>query len=413
MLIDLYKNEDFEKLEKEMLTYLKNFLGILCEYSKEKYLTKTIKENKDKKDEVVKVLDYEKLEEEQKEELKITGEKKNFFVQRINEYISIFKTEDERIQFINAAIEDLDFTSDIRFKEAPVSFKASANEYKNEIKQLRKIFGSLYTHYFDLETQVKPELTNRKYYYELYFQSNEKICPVCLGSINSKQLDHFFPQAQFPVLSLHPDNITPTCEKCNTSIGEKTSKGKGKNLPIDISLADDLKISLNDIYYPYRKSGHKKVIGKILKNNIFDKEIIPHVVHRAEAEAEKLKRFTKLYNLQPRWSENIYTIHNNIFHSIIGSLQSTLQLLLIDSLSSLKEEHLNNMIKGHLEETYIYNDNDNHVVRFPDKLLESSYVVYLIEDKGAFRAFVDEIKHELKFNSSKVPPYFYNTNLYL
>jgi hypothetical protein len=67
----------------------------------------------------------------------------------------------------------------------------------------------LYT--FHLVPATKPA---RQYYDYLMMQAPLRICPFCgFGQVTT--LDHYLPKAKFPLLSVHPNNLVPSCADCN------------------------------------------------------------------------------------------------------------------------------------------------------------------------------------------------------
>ena len=44
---------------------------------------------------------------------------------------------------------------------------------------------------------------------------NLSVCPMCDGSVDSREIDHFYPKSDFPFLSCHPLNLVPVCSTCN------------------------------------------------------------------------------------------------------------------------------------------------------------------------------------------------------
>lgn len=55
----------------------------------------------------------------------------------------------------------------------------------------------------------------RKFYDKLMLSVPYNICPYCtIKSVNT--IDHFLPKSKFPVLSVTPSNLVPSCRDCNT-----------------------------------------------------------------------------------------------------------------------------------------------------------------------------------------------------
>lgn len=77
----------------------------------------------------------------------------------------------------------------------------------------------LYT--FQMVPAAKPA---RQYYDHIMMRAPLRICPFCgFGQVTT--LDHYLPKAKFPLLSIHPNNLVPSCADCN----------KGKSAAIAIT----------------------------------------------------------------------------------------------------------------------------------------------------------------------------------
>lgn len=63
-----------------------------------------------------------------------------------------------------------------------------------------------------LVPQNKPA---RAIYEYLLSRSAGKLCPLC-GFGHVKTLDHYLPKAKFPIYSVLPNNLVPSCRDCNT-----------------------------------------------------------------------------------------------------------------------------------------------------------------------------------------------------
>ncbi|MGS0541043.1 HNH endonuclease [Xanthomonas oryzae] len=54
----------------------------------------------------------------------------------------------------------------------------------------------------------------RKFYDDLLLSALER-CPFCGGIGRPRTLDHFLPKARFPLFSILPQNLVPSCRDCN------------------------------------------------------------------------------------------------------------------------------------------------------------------------------------------------------
>ena len=68
------------------------------------------------------------------------------------------------------------------------------------------------------EVVTKVEFLNKAKWLDAYKVANPevRICPVCNGSLQKGiEIEHYFPQGKYPVLSVHASNMVPTCGDCN------------------------------------------------------------------------------------------------------------------------------------------------------------------------------------------------------
>lgn len=63
----------------------------------------------------------------------------------------------------------------------------------------------------------------RRIYDELLASAPLGICPFC-GVTEARSLDHYLPKAKYPILSVVPNNLIPSCSDCN--------KGKTDSFPV-------------------------------------------------------------------------------------------------------------------------------------------------------------------------------------
>ncbi|NQY16716.1 HNH endonuclease [Alteromonas sp.] len=133
---------------------------------------------------------------------------------------------------LNNATQDFDTkstTSDL-FQIQP--FTGEDTDYVAG-KVTKKELKGLYTHHM-----VPAKKPARQYYDKLMLQAPYRICPFCgFGQVTT--LDHYLPKSKFPLLSIFPKNLVPSCADCN----------KGKNAGIATSRNEQC-------LHPYFDQGH-------------------------------------------------------------------------------------------------------------------------------------------------------------
>ncbi|MDN3628641.1 MULTISPECIES: HNH endonuclease [Vibrio] len=68
---------------------------------------------------------------------------------------------------------------------------------------------------------------SRKYYDELKLAAPLGICPFC-GFGHVYTLDHYLPKAKYPLISILPINLVPSCSDCNKGKSANTASNAGK-----------------------------------------------------------------------------------------------------------------------------------------------------------------------------------------
>jgi hypothetical protein len=67
----------------------------------------------------------------------------------------------------------------------------------------------------------------RKIYDHLIANAPLGICPFC-GVTEAKSLDHYLPKARYPILSVVPNNLIPSCSDCNKGKTDSFPTNKGQ-----------------------------------------------------------------------------------------------------------------------------------------------------------------------------------------
>jgi len=108
--------------------------------------------------------------------------------------------------------------------------------------ELRKVYSQY----------MVPESSKGWHIYDsIKVQANDK-CPFCGGIGQPNTLDHYLPKANYPVFSVHPANLIPSCRDCNT----------GKNNDIALEAGQQiLHPYFDDDYYFNEKWVYANIIG--------------------------------------------------------------------------------------------------------------------------------------------------------
>lgn len=110
---------------------------------------------------------------------------------------------------------------DYAFQEPPIPPDVASEECR---KRLQKVY----------EEKFAPINAPGRSYYELIRRTKEcGKCPICGGSCGITHLDHYLPKSSYPTLCVHPNNLIPICDSCNTIKGAKENQEE-MGLPIHL-----------------------------------------------------------------------------------------------------------------------------------------------------------------------------------
>ena len=143
----------------------------------------------------------------------------------------------------------------------------------NEEKQ---VYKSLYKYDAVLIKQLRLEILTTNGFI------NEK-CPLC-GVNNVQTMDHFIPQAKFPLYSISPKNLIPSCTTCNVSKSENVLEGSRRkywNVYLDeipnekyLYCTLSIKNGLLKAIFDIRQNNIDDTTFRLLKNTMEDQKIL-------------------------------------------------------------------------------------------------------------------------------------------
>lgn len=178
------------------------------------------------------------------------------------------------------------------------------------------------------------DLWSQKIYWEFENANNKlRVCPVCDGTwmeVTSTgiltTLDHIFPRSKYPALSVHPINLVPLCEICNSKIKEDRDP-----------LTDDQIRTLPDIYHSYYRPGINNLILEISEKQLWffssspplsqaQSTLLPDIFDipgRWEASADEIDRIVmrRIKDLTDWTIEMTGGITEKGFHKILDRVQ--------------------------------------------------------------------------------------------
>ncbi len=131
---------------------------------------------------------------------------------------------------------------------------------------------------------------------------NVTVCPLCDGSLDGSQVDHWLAKAHFPELSCQPYNLIEICQACNSrsNKGEKLVLDNGNGRPFD------------DWFHPYLRPAVDEFTIRIQQKGIIEFQFA------TDRQKKRMENFDALINLQSRWTLEYRTQIKRIQSKIRG-----------------------------------------------------------------------------------------------
>jgi hypothetical protein len=137
-----------------------------------------------------------------------------------------------------------------------------------------------------------------------------QVCPYCDRELNgnNRRIDHFYPAAIFPTLSVSLSNLIPICETCNGL------SGKHKNLPFTPNSMD----SVAEWFHPHFRPADRKISVSL---SGVRPTLVMHVSAVDPAEQIRVDSFVNCVRLN--WSNNPARDVNSFKRHIVVDLLET------------------------------------------------------------------------------------------
>lgn len=162
-----------------------------------------------------------------------------------------------------------------------INFEKTNSDYKEQmLKRYKNLSKSESKHY---DTYIK-------------IRESAKTCPYCgIDNREVDDLDHFFAKSQFPVFSVTPMNLVPSCSKCNR-----------------IYKKDEINTKINNmILHPYFDTAFDEIYEflecKIIQdaNQIGVYFDVKKLEHWDDVTYNKVKNHLKLFKLNKRFDSEV------------------------------------------------------------------------------------------------------------
>lgn len=130
-------------------------------------------------------------------------------------------------------------------------------------------------------------VTYKQFVKEFLQDHSDCVCVVCGGYLGNVQVDHWIGKANYPALSIAPDNLLPMCHQCNESPGKGTK-------PV---FAVGAVHAFEDWFHPYHRSGHGRVRLQYEPQRFC---VVTTAMYAADD--ERTSNLDKLIKLSDRWT---------------------------------------------------------------------------------------------------------------
>ncbi|MBB6050434.1 hypothetical protein [Armatimonas rosea] len=238
-------------------------------------------------------------------------------------------------------------------------------------RTIQELMVYLYSDVFDGKPgfNVNPlKVSNRSnFVYDFSIHNRDLlVCPVCdqlmpppKNNHSAHTLDHFFPKATFPFLSIHPENFLPACHHCNSTLkGTKHPIKYGNGLP--------------DSFLPFHESVSNVAKVKFSRNQNGVLNI--EVIESNGGHSNRTKNFMYLFEIEDQWRYIVMEhVVGRIKHEINKQLRANKHLDFSDLLPHIQ---------------YIKTDHDNNKGKWPYSFLYSGYIDYLLSNSVELQGFI-------------------------
>ena len=146
---------------------------------------------------------------------------------------------------------------------------------------------------------------DRKFFLKEFRKTNGNVtvCPMCDGSLESPDVDHFYPKSHYPFLSCHRLNLAPICQECNR---------KKSNEP-PLTLREDN--PTRDWFHPYLRPAEGTFTVSISHDG---NRMILELSANDERSQQRLANLEKLIRLKERWQKRLAHKHEDTLRKIGG-----------------------------------------------------------------------------------------------
>ncbi len=325
---------------------------------------------------------------------------------------------DEGDEILRAYSADIAFESHMDDTAFLFSFQMLSQETRDAIKPLMtEFYDSLLARGFDASVHNGRGPFTRHSLLAAFWQANDrlKVCPACDAARRVEQLtptrattdsladdaaleadsgtekvytdlDHFLPAAQYPFLSVHPQNLVPICSLCNREVKVQADPiGNHKSAP------------LVSTYHPYYRPAIDYVDVAVGRDDLGRLKVV--LTDSRSPDRRRLDTLNRILRLNTRWK---------------GDLEQHYLDVVLDELKLIAQSRADSQepmpdIEGF--KTIVRrqrNMRDEAIGERPGYVLQRSYLDYSLSDQtelaSLYRQFATAYQNTLKKPSHTASP---------
>ncbi|HZO71712.1 MAG TPA: hypothetical protein VFB60_05875 [Ktedonobacteraceae bacterium] len=200
---------------------------------------------------------------------------------------------------------------------------------------------------------------DRKRFLKIFWDTNKKlgVCPACDGQRPDMDdrcdIDHFFPKALYPFLSMRAANLVPICVECNRVY-------KKDKDPLDHSLP----APLINTFHPYGRPAINEIKIVVYREVNGERKVL--LKEPDDTISPRIKQMNHVLELEKRWNERLKRVIGNIEQQVRRSANKR------------RKEGIN--LTAIVEDVLRDKADNADIGKEPNSVITGSYVDYVLLD---------------------------------
>jgi len=220
------------------------------------------------------------------------------------------KNDTERQLALDAFKHDREFTAHITDSAFRFQLKLSNKEALHT--WLKKFYDQLGASGFHpLICKDHSSNYHKDQWWALFIKENpnQSMCIICDGMMTDKRsIEHYLPRSLYPGLSIHPGNLVPMCQKCNS--------GKENDDPLNGR-------NITEIFFPYRDAIDQVIDLEFSPTSRERETIMIKPIGTAPELTAQIMHYTNTYQMPKRWNDG----YEDITTLAMGKLKDRMNIL--------------------------------------------------------------------------------------